>query len=136
MSVWTPIAIGTEPLCDAAEFFRHHHGVGIIEARAAEFDRLVKSEETEIPEFLEQRVRRKLTGRFPFVDMRIDLGGDELLQRSTRLLVLGREQHGSPSVPALVEPSHRRHCERIEAIQGRHNRPTITWIATSLRSSR
>jgi len=50
-----------------------------IEARAAEFDRLIESEEAKIPEFLEKLVRRKLTGRLPLVDMRIDLGGDEFL---------------------------------------------------------
>ena len=63
----------------AAEFFRHHQCVRIIEARAAELDRLVQSEKAEIPELLEQLMRRKLTGRLPFVDMRIDLGGDEFL---------------------------------------------------------
>ena len=63
----------------AAKFFRHHDRVRIVEPRAAEFDRLVESEETEIPELLEQLVGRKLTGRLPFVDMRIDLGGDEFL---------------------------------------------------------
>ena len=63
----------------AAKFFRHHQCVGIIEARAAEFDRLIESEEAEIAELLEQRVRRKLTSRLPLVDIRIDLGGDEFL---------------------------------------------------------
>ena len=61
------------------QFFRHHQGVGIVEARAAEFDRLVQSEETEIAELLEQRVGGKLTGRLPLVDMRVDLGCDEFL---------------------------------------------------------
>ena len=63
----------------AAEFFRHHQRVRIIEPGAAEFDRLVEPEEAEISKLLEQFMRRKLTGRLPLVDMRIDLGGDEFL---------------------------------------------------------
>ena len=59
---------------NAAKFFRHHQRVRIIEPRAAEFDRLVQSEEAEIPELPEQFVRRKLTRRLPLVDMRVDLG--------------------------------------------------------------
>jgi hypothetical protein len=49
-------------------------------------------------------MRRELASRLPLVDMRIDLGGDEPLQRSTRLLVLGREQHMKPSasIPEVV----------------------------------
>ncbi len=78
----------------AAQFLRHHDRIGIVEPGAAEFDRLVQPEKAEIAELLEQLVGRKLTGRLPFVDMRIDLGGDEFLQRATRLVVLGREQHG------------------------------------------
>ena len=64
---------------NAAEFLRHHHGVGVVEPSPAELDRLVQSEEAKIPELFEQFMRRKLARRLPFVDMRIDLCGDEFL---------------------------------------------------------
>ena len=48
MSVCTPIAIGTEPQCDAAELLGHHQRVGIIEPQPAKFDRLVEAEKAEI----------------------------------------------------------------------------------------
>jgi hypothetical protein len=38
-------------------------------------------------------VRREDVGFFPFIDMRIDLVGDEFLQGSADLVVVGGKQH-------------------------------------------
>ena len=64
---------------DGSHFLRHHQGVGIVEPGAAEFDRLVQAEKAETPELPEQRMGRNLARRLPFVDMGVDLGGDEFL---------------------------------------------------------
>ena len=80
---------------DGAELLGHHHRVGIVEPLAAVLRRLGEAEETEPAELLEQFVGGKSLRLLPFVDERIDLGGDEFLQRAARFLVLGREQHGS-----------------------------------------
>jgi len=61
------------------QFFRQHDGVRIIEAQAAELDRLVQAQKAEAAKLLEQFMRRKPARRLPPVDMRIDLGGDEFL---------------------------------------------------------
>ncbi|MET4776863.1 hypothetical protein ABIA28_009077 [Bradyrhizobium elkanii] len=64
---------------DRPELLGHHQRVGIIQSLTAELDRLVEAEETEIAELLEQLMRREDIGLLPFVDMRVDLGRDELL---------------------------------------------------------
>ena len=65
---------------DGAEFFGHHQRVAVIESLAAEFDRLVEAEKSEVAELLEQLMRREDVRLLPFIDERIDLGGDEFLQ--------------------------------------------------------
>ena len=59
MSVCTPIAIGMPPQCDGAERFRNDDRIGVVEAHAAVFDRLVNAEKAEVAELLEQLVDRK-----------------------------------------------------------------------------
>ena len=76
---------------DGAELLSHHQRVGIVEARAAELDRLVQPEEAEAAHLLEQLMRRKDVGLLPCIDMRVDLVGDELLQGAADVVVVGGE---------------------------------------------
>ena len=48
-----------------------------------------------IAELFEQRMRRELFSPLPFVDERVDFGGDEFLQDATRFVVVGGEEHDS-----------------------------------------
>src|SRR5690606_35667347 len=58
-----------------------------------EGDRLIEPEKTQITHLLEKRVRGEDLIPLPLIDVRIDLGGDELLQAAPQLLVLVRELH-------------------------------------------
>ena len=53
----------------------------------------MSAEKAQIAHFLEHWMRGKDAGLLPFIDVRIDLGGNEFLQAATQLLMLGREQH-------------------------------------------
>ena len=76
---------------DRAELFGHHHPIGIVEPEPAVFGRLVEAEKSEASQLLEKLMGGKLSLGFPRVDMRIDLVGDETLQRAPRLFVFGSE---------------------------------------------
>ena len=94
---------------DGAELFGHHQRVGVIEPLAAEFDRLVEAEKAEIAELLEQLMRGEDVVLLPFIDERIDFGGDELLQDAAGFVVVGGEEHVSiyprhSGAPRSVEP--------------------------------
>ncbi len=78
---------------DGSEFFSHHQPVGIVETLAAEFGGLVETEKAERAEFSEQIVRGEASLLLPGVEVRVDFGSNESLQRSTRLLMLGGEDH-------------------------------------------
>ena len=88
---------GNTAAVDGAKLLRHRDRVGVVEPLAAECDRFVQPEETEIPHLLEERVRREDLRLLPLIDVRIDLGGDELLQAAPQLLVLVGELHGYSS---------------------------------------
>ena len=99
MSVCTPIAIGTPPQRIAPSSSAIITRIGIVEPEPAIFGRLVEAEKSEVAELLEQLMGGKLSRRLPFVDMRIDLAGDEFLQRAARLVVVGSEQHSVGFLP-------------------------------------
>ena len=85
---------------DVAELLGHGERVGIVEPLPAKLDRLGEAEHTKVSELLEQFVGRKNTGGFPFVDVGVDLRGDEFLKAAAQLVVLGGEQHGASYIRA------------------------------------
>ena len=87
-----------------AERFRADHGVGEIEPRAAELDRLVDAQQAGIAHLLEQLMGGKGAFLLPLVDMRIDLAVDQRLPGLAQRLVLGREFHRGCSLRSAGEP--------------------------------
>ena len=83
---------------DVAQLLGHHHGVGIVEAHAAEFDRLVDAEQAGIAQLLEHLVGGEDAVLLPLVDMRIDVLVDDGAQRAADLGVFLGELHGFQSV--------------------------------------
>jgi len=81
---------------DVAERLGKGQLVAVVESHAAIFLRLVDAEKSGIAEFLEQLVGGKYFGRFPFVDMGIDLGVDEFLQRALQFQMFLLVEHDCP----------------------------------------
>src|SRR5262249_10985620 len=113
-----------------AERFRAHHGVGEVEARAAEFHRLVDAEEARIAHLLEQLVGGELARAFPLVDMRIDLAIHQSLPGLAQRLVFGRELHryilATPKVIGLSgRTSDSRAIDRVKASTRRVSRGSM-----------
>jgi hypothetical protein len=80
------------------------HGVGEVEARAAELDGLVDAEKTGIAHLLEQLMGRKLALFLPLVDMGIDLAIDQRLPGLAQRLMLGGELHLCVLAPGTSSP--------------------------------
>jgi hypothetical protein len=80
MSVCTPMAIGTPPQFDVAQRLGHRHGIRIVEARAAKASGLVRPSKPRLPKLLEHLMGGEDLGRFPFIDVGVDLSSMKRLR--------------------------------------------------------
>ncbi len=89
------------PALNVAEFFGHHQREGIVERLAAELRGFVEAEKSQASQLLEHFMGGEPSFPLPEVEMGIDLGRNEALQRASRFVVLGAIDHRSSPRPCL-----------------------------------